>query len=174
MGNISLGHPLSWMPSYREGKNPAWSWDACTQFQLDPDLNSTFFREILFCKAADWAQLRNISLSPDGGKLLATFCPNYCNRVEVYNIDELYQPGVATRLMCLLQVSCGPSSMSKTLYLSATLADLRLLEDDPTVLTTMITRGLRGPPTVPGGRATRVFLYRTVNNHLYLRFMIVI
>ena len=119
-------------------------------------------------------ELRNISLSPDGGKLLATFCSNYCNRVEVYNIDELYQPGVATRLMCLLQVSFGPSSMSKTLYLSATLMDLRLLEDDPTVPTTMITRGLRGPPTIPGGRTSRMFLYRTVNNHLYLRFMIVI
>ena len=30
-------------------------------------------------------ELRNISLSPDGDKLLATFCSDYCNRVEVYN-----------------------------------------------------------------------------------------
>ena len=85
-------------------------------------------------------ELGNISLSPEGEKLLAIFCSNYCNKGEVYNIDELYQPEVATRLMCLLQVSFGPSSMSKTLYLSATLMDLRLLEDGPAVPTAMITR----------------------------------
>ena len=84
-------------------------------------------------------ELRDISLRPNVDKLLATFCSDYCNRVEVYNIDELYQPGVATRLMCLLQVSFGPSSASKTLYFSATLKDLRFLGDDPTVPTTMIT-----------------------------------
>ena len=79
-------------------------------------------------------ELRDISLRPDGDKLLATFCSN------------------CTRLMCLLQVSFGPSSISKTLYFSATLKDLRLLRDDPTVPTTTITRGLRGPPTILGGR----------------------
>lgn len=35
-------------------------------------------------------QLRNIALSRNGDKLLATFCSKFCNRVEVYNIDELY------------------------------------------------------------------------------------
>ena len=60
-------------------------------------------------------KLRDISLRPDGDKLLATFCLNY------------------TRLKYLLQVSFGPSSISKTLYFSAILMDLRLLEDDPAV-----------------------------------------
>jgi len=36
-------------------------------------------------------KLRNIALSRNGDKLLATFCSKFCNRVEVYNIDELYQ-----------------------------------------------------------------------------------
>ena len=36
-------------------------------------------------------QLGNIALSRNGDKLLATFCSKFCNRVEVYNIDELYQ-----------------------------------------------------------------------------------
>ena len=75
---------------------------------------------------------------------------------------------------CLLQVSFGLRSISNTLFLSATLMDLRLLEEDPIVPTTMITRGLRGPPTIPGGRTSRMFLCRTVNYHLYLWFMIVI
>ena len=32
--------------------------------------------------------------------------------------------------------------------------DLRLLEEDPTAHTIMITRGLQGPPTIRGGRAS--------------------
>merc|ERR1711934_143027 len=36
-------------------------------------------------------QLGNIALSRNRDKLLATFCSKFCNRVEVYNIDELYQ-----------------------------------------------------------------------------------
>ena len=68
-------------------------------------------------------ELRDISLRPDGDKLLATFFSN------------------CTRLMCLLQVSFGPSSISKTLYFSATLMDLRLLGDDPTtMITSMCSR----------------------------------
>lgn len=59
---------------------------------IDPDYGETVkvlkwdLGRILICP-----RLSNISLSPDGDKLLVTFCSKFCNRVEVYNIDELYQ-----------------------------------------------------------------------------------
>ena len=129
-------------------------------------------------------KLRDISLSPNGDKLLATF---YLS---------------CTRVTYPLQVSFGPSSVSKTLYFSAILMDLRLLEDDPAVpryddnqhvfweygLDEQDIRCfcIGGEHHQAGAAADQGNdreerdqgadhqLYRDVNNHLFLQFMSVI